>query len=101
MPRSVHSTRTRGSSVSARLKLEHVRVTAARRHELVMSSLLDDPPPLDDDDAIGRAYRRKPVRDDDRRATARERTEALENVVLGFGVERGGRLVEHQDVGLF
>ena len=31
---------------------------------------------------------------------ARERAEALEDGVLGLGVERGGRLVEDEDVGL-
>ena len=31
---------------------------------------------------------------------ARQRAEALEDGVLGLGVERGGGLVEHQDVGL-
>ena len=46
------------------------------------------------------AHGREAVRDDDRRAALGELAEALEDGVLGLGVERGGRLVEHEDVGL-
>ncbi len=49
---------------------------------------------------IGHAHSGEPVRDEDRGPPLRKLTEALEDRVLRLGVERGGGLVEHQDVGL-
>ena len=60
----------------------------------------DDAAALEHEDAVGHAHRREAVRDEDRRAPLGELAEALEDGVLGLGVERGGGLVEHEDVRL-
>ena len=54
---------------------------------------------LDHEDLVGHAHRREAVRDQDHHAVVRERLELLEDLRLGPRVHRGGRLVEHEDVG--
>ena len=41
------------------------------------------------------------MRDENARSPAGEIAKALKDRVLGFGIERGGGLVEHQNIGGF
>ena len=52
--------------------------------------------PADDEYAVGGAYRRKPVRDDERRPAAQALADRALYPLLGLGVDGGGRLVEHE-----
>ena len=58
----------------------------------------DDTRAIEHDNEIGHAYRREPVGNQDRDtpAAAHRGCVALEKRVLGLGVERGRRLVEHE-----
>ena len=57
-------------------------------------------PLVEHDDLVGHAHRREPVRDHDRDLVVGQLAEALEDLHLGLGVHRCGRLVEHEDVGV-
>ena len=54
-------------------------------------------PALQHDDAVEIAQRRQAMRDRDHGAPAHQPAERLADRLLGFAVERGGRLVEQQD----
>jgi hypothetical protein len=61
---------------------------------------LHHPALVQHDDRIGVADRRQPVRDDERRAVARQPLERLAHRRLAERVEVRGRLVEHQHRGI-
>src|SRR5438105_12192022 len=58
------------------LELEHRPVAAAERHQLVVRAQLDDAAALQHADAVGVAYGREPVRDEERRRAAGCRQDA-------------------------
>ena len=62
-----------------------------------MSASLDDAPVEEHQDLVGAADRGEAVRDEHDHAVPTERSQALEEVPLGSGVERGGRLVHHHE----
>src|SRR5687768_12862638 len=87
------------SGVARGLHLVEARVRLLRFEEILVRPVLGDLAVLEDEDAIGHPYRRKAVRDDDRRPSGCELLEALEDRVLRLGVERRRRLVEDEDLG--
>ena len=56
---------------------------------------------MHDEDAIGAHHGRQPVRDDHRRAPLQQRVERALQPALGDRIDRRGRLVQHEDVGVF
>src|SRR5699024_11905907 len=62
-----------------------------------MRAALDDPTGLHDQNLIGRAYRRQPVCDDDRRTPVEGFVQGMLNVGLGRRVEMSRGLVEDHD----
>ena len=62
-----------------------------------MPAVLDDLAALDHQDAVGMHDGVQPVRDDDGGAVLAEMLDRLLHLALGFGIERGGRLVEQDD----
>ena len=69
--------------------------------QLVVGADLDDPGAVEHDDEVGHAHGGEAVRHEDGdaavvAAAAGAGRVALEQGVLGLGVERGGRLVEHE-----
>ncbi len=62
-----------------------------------MVAALDDAAVFEHQDFVGRDDGRKTVRDHERGARVAHFLEARLDLALGLGVERGGRLVEHQD----
>src|SRR6185369_1072306 len=79
---------------------EHARVEAVLREEVGVLSFFDDLAAVDHDDAVGHAHRAEAVRDEDRGAAGLERLESLEELVLTLGVDRGGGLVQDQELAL-
>src|SRR5262249_50840094 len=65
--------------------------------ELLVRAAFDDAAVLEDEDLVGVDDRRKPVRDDERRAVACDLGELGLDDLLGARVERAGRLVEDED----
>src|SRR3954447_7813352 len=94
--------RERGLWQQARALLgrEH-GVIAAGADELAVRAALRDRAVLYDQDLIGGDDRRQAVSHDERGAATRETRERLLDLLLVLGVERGGRLVEHEDGGVF
>src|SRR6266699_3544564 len=80
-----------GDDVFARVRRslhpEQSRVAAIELHQLGVRALLDQASVLEENDAVGPPHRREPVRDVHSRAAARERSQALEQVVLRLRVE--------------
>ena len=62
-----------------------------------MSAFLDDAAAIQNEDAVGALHRRKPMRDDDRRAPAHEPIESLLHEELALVVERARCFVEQED----
>ena len=76
-------------------------VVAAARQQLGVGPGFDDSARVDHDQAVHPRDRREPVRDCEHGAAAHQRVELFLDRRFGFGVERGGRFVEHQDRGVF
>ena len=74
-----------------------VRVHAAARESCGVRALLHQAALVEDEHLVGVFDRRQPVRDDERRAIGHQVVQRVLDQPLGFGVERGGRLVEDQD----
>src|SRR4051795_4832308 len=68
--------------------------------ELVVRAVLDQPSAFDGDDAVGMAYRREPVRDDQHRPAGGNLAHVALDDVLALVVQRAGGLVEDQDAGI-
>src|SRR5713101_7180221 len=77
---------------------EEAGITAVELHQLRVRALLDEAAVLEEDDPVGAAHSREPVRDVDRRAPTSERTQPLEQVVLGLRIQRRRRFIEEQDL---
>ena len=79
------------------LLVPHGRIDAALRQQPVMGAALDDDALVEHQDLVGADHRRQAMRDDERGAAARYAFERVLYLAFGEGVERRGRLVEHQD----
>src|SRR5262249_51235954 len=84
--------------VTLGLQCEKSRVPAVGLQQRRVRSLFDDAPLLDDHDPVGHSDGWEAVGDEDARPPLRELTKALEDRVLGLGVEGGGGLIEDEDV---
>src|SRR5580704_8102142 len=73
------------------------RVMAVMREELAMAALLDDAAVLDYHEPVHLRDGGEPVRDGDDGLAGHQRVEVLMDRGFDLAVERGGRLVEHQD----
>src|ERR1700722_2512524 len=62
-----------------------------------MRPFLYDGAVLEDENTVGRAHRRKPMRDDQRSAAAHQPFESLQNQALALRIERTGGFVQNQD----
>src|SRR5580658_10153627 len=71
-----------------------------KRHQLLVAALLYDASAIQHHDLVSHAHRREAMRNQDRDALARQRTEVLEDFRLGPCVHRGRGLIEHEDVSL-
>src|SRR2546421_348035 len=94
---------TRWSAVRGGLDAVQLRVLTALGHQLIVRADLHESGPIEHDDEIGHADGRETVGDEDRDAAAVALAGAacrcgiaLEQRVLSFRVQRGGRLVEDQ-----
>ena len=92
-------------AIRRRLDLVELRVGSAPRHQLRVVTHLDHACPVHHDDPVGHADGAEAVGDEERDApvgagVARGGGIALEERVLGFGVEGRGRLVEDQEQGV-
>ena len=76
-----------------------VGVEAAAREQLGVPARLDDAAVVEHDDEVGLTDGREAVGDDDRGAALEGGVQRPLDGDLGLGVEVGGRLVEHDDVG--
>ena len=66
-------------------------------HQLLVRPLFHDPPVLQHDNLVGVANSRQTMGDDDGRPTDHQPLQCLLDQELGFGVDRGRRLVQDQD----
>ena len=66
------------------LHLVQLAIKAVAFHELFVVSLLHDLPPVKHEDPIHRPDRRKPMRNDERRAVFQEAMDAFADQVLGL-----------------
>src|SRR5438874_7901228 len=76
------------------------RVASARTDELIVRAVLDEPALLEDDYAIGALRGREAVGDHDHGASVGQPAQGALDRPLRAGIERGGRLVEDQHVGI-
>src|SRR5690606_30499378 len=79
------------------LALVQAAVQSAVAQQLGVRPGLDDATVVEDEDPVRALDRRQTVRDDERRATTAERTQAVADERLALAVEAGRRLVEQQD----
>src|SRR5262249_23127623 len=79
------------------LLLIQLPVPAADRQQLAMRAALDDLAILQHQDLIGAFDRRQPVRDDERRAAAAQRTQAVADHRFTLAVETRRRFVENEN----
>ena len=76
-------------------------IAAALGEQFVVAARLDHFAGLDHQDAVGVHDGRKPVRDHDGGAALAQFRDRLLHVIFGFGIERGGGLVEQDDRRIF
>src|SRR5258708_4451232 len=74
----------------------HLGIDAAAGEELAMVAALDDAAGFNDEDLVGVNDGRQAMRDGQGRVPGRHLGEARLDLALGLGVERRGRLVEHE-----
>src|SRR5262245_40957273 len=79
------------------LLLIQLPVPAADRQQLAMRAALDDLAVLQHQDLIRAFDRRQPVRDDERRAAAAQRTEAVADHRFTLAIETRRRFVEYEN----
>src|SRR5438874_1471832 len=90
-----------GIDKAAGLALPQRRVVAVLPQQFAMRALLDDAPMIEHHQPIHARNRREAMRDGDHGLAGDQRAEALLDRGLDLAVERGGRLVEHQDRRVF
>ncbi len=83
--------------VAARSGEQHP-VEVAALPQLVVRAGVEHRALVHDDDAIGERERRAPVRDEDRRARARDLAQRRVDLLFDARVDRRGRVVEEQDL---
>src|SRR5262245_19531424 len=84
-------------SICRRLERVELRVLATLLHQRLVRAVLGDARAFEHYYQVGHAHRAEAVRDEQRDAiAARGRGVALEERVLGLGVERRSGLVEHE-----
>jgi glycosyltransferase involved in cell wall biosynthesis len=81
----------------ARLDLHELAVQAALRHQLLVIAELRHASVFEHDDLVRCAHGREPVRDHEHGAARDQLLDRVLHQALALGVERAGRLVEHQD----
>src|SRR6185312_17535428 len=77
------------------------RVTPVLAQKLVVTSRFRHGPVLDDEDAMGVDHGVQAVRNLDRRSPAAKTLDRALHLPLGLGIERGGGLVEQDDLSVF
>src|SRR5262245_35191867 len=83
--------------VGLALACPQASIETALSQKLEMRALLDDLAMIEHDDVVGMNHGREPMRDDEAGAVLGHALERVLDLLLGMRVERGGRLVEHQD----
>src|SRR5881275_22213 len=81
----------------AQLQAIEGRVTPAPAQQLVVATSFDDCPVLNDENAVSVHHGMQAVGDHDRRAALTKVLDGALNLALGFGIERGGCLVEQDE----
>ena len=89
--------RVRGPRRRRRARQQHA-VERAARPQLVVRARVEHRALVDHDDAIGQRERRLPVRDEDRRAGARDAAQGRVDLLLDPRVDRRRRVVEQEDL---
>src|SRR5882672_6453843 len=79
------------------LHLPQARVGAIQQQQFVVRTAFENSALIHHQDLIGADNRRQPMRDHERGAATRDFLELGLDRALGSGVERRGRLIEHQD----
>ena len=87
-------------AIPTRLHRVKCGVAAVRCHEFLVGAALYDDAILKHQDVIRHAHGRESVRDYEGRLTGNQLSEALEEVILGFGIQRSGRLIENHERGI-
>src|SRR5208283_5004877 len=87
----------RSRRVAGELRPRDQAVGVTLRQQFTMAAALDDAAVVDDADLVGLCDRRQAVGDDDRRSALTQGMQRLLDRLLGFGVERRGRLVKKDD----
>ena len=82
--------------VTVELHLRDVAIMPLLFHQLIVRAHLRDAAVLDDDHQVGLFHRADAMGDDERGAALKHEAHAAANQVLGFGIDGGGRIVEHQ-----
>src|SRR5262249_45641124 len=77
------------------------RITTAPGEQLLVTAVFDDGSILDDENAIGINDRVQAMCDHDRRSPLAKVLDRALNLPLGFGIERGGCLIEQDDRRVF
>ena len=77
-----------------------VVIKALGVYEIAMPALFHETPAIQDIDAIGGPQERKPMRDDDHRASGTDALEVVLDDALRLVVQGAGRLVEDQEAGI-
>jgi hypothetical protein len=80
--------------------LDDLAVEALLREQLLVRAVRGDPAALQHDDLVGERDRREAMRDHERGAALHHLAERQLDLLLGGGVDRGGRVVEHEDAGV-
>src|SRR5215470_4711247 len=86
-----------GIDETAGLPMPERSIMAVRPQQRLVRALLDDAAMVEHNQAVHAGDGREPMRDRDHGLAGHERAEALLDRGLDLAVERGGRLIEHQD----
>src|ERR1039458_1148897 len=75
-------------------------VVAVEGEQFVVGAVFDDVSVVEDGDAVGVAHGGDAVGDEDGGASLHELAQAVEDLVLGVGIDAGESVIEHQDTRL-
>ena len=84
----------------ALLQSPHLRIRAAALEQHAMGAAFDDATVVHYQNLVGIDHRGQAMRDDQRRAILRDAVELGLNCLLGARIERRGRFVEDEDLGI-
>src|SRR5262249_39081874 len=87
-------------SIRFGLQVEQLGIAAIESHQFLVRAIFFDHALFDDQDAVGEADGAEAVADEDGGLACGELAEAGEDLVLGLGVERAGRLVQNEHGGV-